>query len=194
MRTLNVVIIIIAFVAGAIASLASAQDTTGTISGRIVDAQGLAVPGVTITATGAQGAKTAVTDSQGRFTVPFLTPGSYSVHAELQGFNPVDRTDVQVRLGQTVDLPVTMQVGTLTETIEVKGAPTVDTASTTIGATLDSTTLSRLPVGRRFSDTLYLAPRVSRGGRVGTANPSIGGSSGLENPYVGDGVHITNGG
>jgi hypothetical protein len=193
-RKLNVVIIIIAFVACAIASRASAQDTTGTISGRIVDAQGLAVPGVTITATGAQGAKTAITDSQGRFTIPFLTPGSYSVHAELQGFNPVDRTDVQVRLGQTVDMPVTMQVGTLTETIEVKGAPTVDTASTTIGATLDSTTLSRLPVGRRFSDTLYLAPGVSSGGSVGTANPSIGGSSGLENQYVVDGVNITNGG
>ena len=86
-------------------SRASAQDTTGTISGRIVDAQGLAVPGVTITATGSQGGKTAVTDSQGRFTVPFLTPGSYTVHVELQGFNPIDRTDVQVRLGQTVDMP-----------------------------------------------------------------------------------------
>ena len=89
MRKLNVVIIIIiAFAAGAIASRASAQDTTGTISGRIVDAQGLAVPGVTITATGAQGAKTAVTDSQGRFTVPFLTPGSYCSACGTAGIQP----------------------------------------------------------------------------------------------------------
>ena len=83
----------------------------------------------------------------------------------------------------------------LKETIQVvSAAPTVDTTSTTIGASLDSATLSRLPVGRRFSDTLYLAPGVSTGGSVGTANPSIEGSSGLENQYVVDGVNITNGG
>ena len=63
-----------------------AQETTGTVRGRIVDAQGLAIPGVTVTATGAQGAKTTVTDGEGRFNIPFLTPGSYTVRAELQGF------------------------------------------------------------------------------------------------------------
>jgi hypothetical protein len=189
------VVVIIAFIACSFAVRAAAQDTTGTISGRIVDAQGLAVPGVTVTTTGSQGVKAAVTDSEGRFTVPFLTPGPYGVHAELPGLQPVDRPDVQVRLGQTVEMPLTMQVGALTESVQVTGAPpTVDTTSTTIGASLDSATLSRLPVGRRFSDTLYLAPGVSSGGSVGTANPSIGGSSGLENQYVVDGVNITNGG
>src|SRR5262249_25392382 len=155
----------------------------------------LAVPGVTVTATGSQGVKTAVTDGDGRFTVPFLTPGSYVVHVELQGFQPVDRSDLQVRVGQTVELPLTLQVGELKEAVQVLAAPApVDTTSTTIGATLDSATLSRLPVGRRFSDTLYLAPGVSTGGTVGVANPSVEGSSGLENQYVVDGVNITNGG
>ena len=192
MKTLFAVIAIIIW---SVAANAGAQETTGTISGRIVDAQGLALPGVTVTATGSQGPKTAVTDSEGRFNVPFLTPGQYAVHAELQGFNPVDRASVPVRLGQTVDLPLTMQVGSLTETVVVHGgAAPVDTTSTTIGASLDSATLSRLPVGRRFSDTLYLAPGVSTGGAVGAANPSIEGSSGLENQYVVDGVNITNGG
>ena len=178
-----------------LAASAAAQETTGTLSGRIFDAQGLAVPGVTVTVTGPQGAKTAVTDSEGRFNIPFLTPGAYTVHAELQGFKPVDRPNVQVRLGQSVEIPLTMQVGALTETVQVTAAPpTVDTSSTTIGANLDSNTLSRLPVGRRFSDTLYLAPGVSTGGDVGSANPSVEGSSGLENQYVVDGVNITNGG
>ena len=54
-------------------------------------------------------------------------------------------------------------------------SPIVDTRSTTIGAVLDSATARRVPVGRRFSDTLYLAPGVSSGGSVGAANPSIGG-------------------
>ncbi len=79
--------------------------------------------------------------------------------------------------------------------MQVVAAPvTIDTASTTIGANLDGTTLSRLPVGRRFGDTLYLAPGVSTGGSVRVANPSVDGSSGLEKQYVVDGVNITNGG
>jgi outer membrane receptor protein involved in Fe transport len=56
---------------------------------------------------------------------------------------------------------------------------------------LDSDTLKRLPVGRNFTDTLYLVPGVSNSG-VGKANPSVGGASGLENNYIVDGVNITN--
>ena len=58
---------VIAALAWSIAAIAAAQDTTGTIAGRVVDAQNLAVPGVTVTATGAQGTKTTVTDGDGRF-------------------------------------------------------------------------------------------------------------------------------
>ena len=189
------VVIIIGVIAWSVASRVAAQDTTGTVSGRIVDAQGLAVPGATITVTGAQGVKTTVSDSEGRFSVPFLTPGSFVVRAELQGFAPVTRASVDVRLGQTVEIPLTMQIGAVAESVQVTSTrPPVDTTRATIGANLDSATLSRLPVGRRFSDTLYLAPGVSTGGSVGVANPSIGGSSGLENQYVVDGVNITNGG
>ena len=54
--------------------------------------------------------------------------------------------------------------------------------------------MQRIPVGRRFSDTLYIAPGVSSGGQVGEANPSMSGGSGLENQYVVDGVNITNAG
>jgi hypothetical protein len=189
------VVIIIGVFAWSVASRVAAQDTTGTVSGRIADAQGLAVPGATITLTGAQGVKTTVSDSEGRFSVPFLTPGSFVVRAELEGFAPVTRAGVEVRLGQTVEIPLTMQIGAVAESVQVTSTtPPVDTTRTTIGANLDSATLSRLPVGRRFSDTLYLAPGVSTGGSVGVANPSIGGSSGLENQYVVDGVNITNGG
>jgi hypothetical protein len=172
---------------------AFAQETTGTIAGTIVDAQGLAVPGVTVTVTGPQGAKTAVTEANGRFTVPFLTPGVYTVKSELQGFAPVERQNITVGLGQTVDLSLKMAVGGVSETVQVtSGSPLIDSTSTTIGANIDSELLSRLPVGRRFSDTLYIAPGVSTGGSVGQANPSIAGGSGLENQYVVDGVNITN--
>ena len=191
----KVCVLILAVIALSVASGVAAQETTGTISGRIVDTQGLALPGVALTITGAQGSKAAVTDGEGRFSVPFLTPGRYAVHAQIDGFEPVDRSDVEVRLGQTAELSLAMRIGTISETVKVvAAAPAVDTTSTTIGATLDSTTLSRLPIGRQFSDSLYLAPGVSTGGAVGAANPSVEGSSGLENQYVVDGVNITNGG
>jgi hypothetical protein len=169
--------------------------TTATIAGRIVDGQGLPVPGVSVVATGPQGAKTAVTGADGRYQLSYLTPGQYTVRAELQGFKTVEQGAVMLRLGQTVDLSLTMQVGGLNETVNVSGTtPVVDTSTTTIGAALDSQLLERVPIGRRFSDTLYIAPGVSTGGSVGTANPSISGASGLENQYIVDGVNITNGG
>ena len=172
---------------------AFAQETTGTIKGRIVDAQGLAVPGATVTVTGTQGAKTTVTDSEGRFSVPFLTPGIYAVRGELQGFKSVEQKDVSVSLGQAVDLPLKMEVGGLAETVQVTAStPVVDTGTTTSGAVLSSDMLKDVPVGRRISDTLYLAPGVSSSGSAGRANPSISGGTGLDNQYVVDGVNITN--
>src|SRR5262245_25763335 len=193
MRRLSIAHAVLFFVITSAA--AHAQSTTGRISGRIVDAQDLAVPGVTVTVSGSQGSKTVVSDSEGRFNVPFLTPGSYTVRAELQGFKTVERTDIQVRLDQALDLPLTMEVGAIAESVTVVGTAGAANVATTVASTnLDSTTLGTLPVGRRFSDTLYLAPGVSSSGSLGSANPSVSGSSGLENQYVVDGVNITNGG
>ena len=72
----------VAFVLGVV-SAGFSQETTGALRGRVFDAQGLPVPGVTVTVTGPEGAKIAVADSDGRFNFPFLTPGTYSVRAEL---------------------------------------------------------------------------------------------------------------
>ena len=175
--------------------VASAQETTtGSITGEVVDAQGAPVPGATITVTSNQGTKTFVTDANGRFYAPFLTPAVYSVRAELTGFSPVEQKNVRVSVGQRIDLTgLTLKVGGLEEVVEVVGtAPTIDTSSTTAGAVLESEALRRIPVGRNFTATLYLVAGVSDSGRVGDSNPSVGGSTGLENNYVVDGVNITN--
>jgi hypothetical protein len=170
-----------------------AQETTGTITGRVVDSQGLALPGVTVTVAGPQGSRSVTTDAEGRFNLPFLTPGSYSVRGELEGFKAVEQKGVVVRLGQTVDLALALEVGGLAETVEVTGgSPTIDTSSTTVGGVIDSELFGKVPVGRRMSDTLYIVPGVSDSGAAGSANPSVAGGSGLENQYVVDGVNITN--
>jgi hypothetical protein len=172
--------------------VASAQETTGTLTGRLVDTQGLAVPGATVTVTGPQGAKPFVSDAEGRFSAPFLTPGQYDVRAELQGFKAVDVKAVTVSLGQTTEISLKMEVGGLTETVQVtSSAAVVDTGSTTTGAVLTSDLFEKIPVGRRMTDTLYLAAGVS-GTSTGRANPSMSGSSGLDNLYVVDGVNVTN--
>src|SRR5690349_17235980 len=94
----------------AVTSAAYAQEIGGTLSGRVLDAQTLPVPGVTVTATGPQGARTAVSDADGRFNIPFLTPGNYDMKAELQGFKTFEQKAVIVSVGQNTEIPVTMQV------------------------------------------------------------------------------------
>jgi hypothetical protein len=187
----RIAIAVAVFLAGTIGVLA--QETTGTITGQVVDSQGLALPGVSVTIVGPQGEKSAVTDGDGRFNVPFLTPGKYGVRAELQGFKTIDRMGIPVGLGQTVDVPIKMDVGGISETVQVTGTPDiVDTRTTTSGANVSSQLLQHVPVGRNLSSTLYLAPGVSSSGTAGAANPSISGGSGLDNQYVVDGVNVTN--
>jgi outer membrane receptor protein involved in Fe transport len=172
-----------------------AQETTGQIAGRIADPQGLGVPGATVIVFGAQGSKSTTSGSDGRFTVPFLTPGAYSVRAELQGFKAVEQKDVNVSLGKVSELSLKMEVGGVTEVVQVTGAVSaIDTTSTTIGAVLNTEQLASIPVGRRVADALYLAPGVSSSGTLGRMNPSISGGSGLENQYVVDGANVTNAG
>ncbi len=191
MRLRNVVLTLVIALLSA-GSLA-AQETTGRIEGRIVDAQSLPVPGVTVTATGPQGEKMTVTDTDGRFTVPFLTPGVYQVRAELQGFKSVQHEEVNVSLGQTVELGLQLAIGEIRETVTVSAAASpIDPKSTTTGGVVDSDFVRTLPVGRRISDLAYIAPGVGNSGSVGRQNPSISGATGLDNQYVVDGVNITN--
>src|SRR4029453_17049477 len=171
----------------------AAQETTGQIEGRIIDPQSLPVPGVTVTAAGPQGEKVTVTDADGRFTVPFLTPGVYQLRAELQGFKAIEQKDVTVSLGQTVDLALKLEVGQIAETVTVSGAtpfinpksptagraPLINPKSPTTGGVVDSDVVRTLPIGRRISDISYLAAGVSNSGSVGRQNPPLSGGSAL---------------
>jgi outer membrane receptor protein involved in Fe transport len=169
------------------------QETTGTISGRVLDAQDLPVPGATVVVTGPQGSRTATADASGRYSVPFLTPGTYGLKVELQGFRPFARENIGVSIGQTITITARMEVGGLAETVSVVGvSPLIDVTSTTTGSILTSELFEKMPSGRRMSDTLYMAPGVGSSGSAGSANPSLSGGSGLDNQYVVDGANVTN--
>ena len=175
------------------AGFASAQETTtGTIFGRVTDEQGGVIPGAAVTVTSDQGEKVTVSDGSGRFNVPYLTPGSYSIRVELAGFAPIVQEAISVRLGQRTELLFTLSVGTVAETITVtETSPVVDVTSTTVGGTLDANMLSKVPIGRTLADALYVIPGVSSGGQPGSTNPSIAGGAGLDNQYYIDGVNVS---
>src|SRR6266446_4254846 len=105
--------------------------TTGTIAGKVSDPTGRGIPGAVIIATSQFGTRTAETDANGAFILPFLRPGTYTVRAEAPGgFTTVIRNDVGVGLNQKTSLDFTLEPGK-TETVTVSGqAPLVDVTST----------------------------------------------------------------
>src|SRR5688572_21045035 len=177
----------------ALTGLASAQERFGTLTGRVTDQQDAAVPGVTVVATntGTGQVRQFVTDANGVFIAPDLVPGRYTVRFELQGFAPVERTDVSVTLGRTYELNEQLRLGALTETVQVTGeaAPLVDTRSTLIAHNVTAEEFDRLPKQRSFQAIAMTAPSVNSGEIEGGFQ--VNGASGAENAFTVDGV-VTN--
>ncbi len=99
---------------------ASAQVTTGTIVGTVQDQNGI-VPGasVTIREVNQGTANSYVTDETGSFTAPFLTPGTYAVEVNVQGFRRWRREGVILQVNQRARVDVTLEVGGIEETTTV---------------------------------------------------------------------------
>jgi hypothetical protein len=173
--------------------LASAQERFGTLTGRVTDQQGAAVPGVTVTITNTQTSenKVYVTDANGQYVAQDLNPGRYNVAFELQGFSRVERSDISVLLGRNFELNAEMRVGQLTETVQVtaEAAPLVDTRSTLIGHNVTAEEFDRLPKGRSFQSIALTAPSVNSGEVEGGFQ--VNGASGAENAFTVDGI-VTN--
>ena len=102
--------------------------TTGRIIGQVVDAQGAAVPGATVTASSPnlQGVQTQVTDGEGNYRFLSLPPGRYSVKVELASFRPAEQSNVEVGLDKTVTLPFTLQLAGVTEAVTVTAVTSLD--------------------------------------------------------------------
>jgi hypothetical protein len=93
--------------------LARAQDFRGGIVGRVTDESGGLLPGVTITVThrDTNVSNQTVTNGTGDYTLLYLTPGTYRVGAELQGFKKLNRENVEVRVGDRLQIDFKMEVG-----------------------------------------------------------------------------------
>jgi len=127
----------------------AAQDARGTIVGRVTDATSATVPGaevrVTNVATGVAGSAKA--NDAGNYSLPYLVPGFYTVTSENPGFRKFVRENVQIRVGETVELNIQMAVGDVAETVDVKAeTPLLATAEASLGQVVDERRILELPL------------------------------------------------
>ena len=129
------------------AGLATAQTLTSTVSGKVVDQQGAVLPGVTVTLTGSTGVKTTVSDARGEFRFVGLTPGRYDIKSELQGFRTASQQNLDVTMGKTVDVDLSMTVGGMTEVVEVvANAVTIAPTTTATDTSMAQSLLFSMPI------------------------------------------------
>ncbi|MGE3274824.1 MAG: carboxypeptidase regulatory-like domain-containing protein [Vicinamibacterales bacterium] len=165
----------------AVAAPAFAQgggaSSTGTIQGRVADAQGAVLPGVTVTATSPSmlGPQTVVTSETGNYRFPAVPPGTYTVTYELPGFNTLKREGIQITLGFTATVNIEMSLATLEETVTVTGeSPVIDTTATRVQQNFKVEQLQSIPNGRDMWSLLAVTPAVQMaridvgGNRAGT--------------------------
>src|SRR6266446_2756464 len=115
-----------------------AQSSGGSVSGRVVDSTGAALPGVTITATNAATGfnRTTVTGSDGGFRFVALPIGNYTVVADLSGFNPVTTTDVVVNVASDTNVNVTLKQAAVRESITVTAEAPLVSTTPSVGAVI----------------------------------------------------------
>src|SRR5262245_44211575 len=170
---------------------------TATLTGRVVDQGEAVLPGATVTVTNtATGAvRTTVTDETGLYNVPALEPSTYTVRAELSGFTPAERRNIDLLTGSTLTVNLTLGVGAIEETLTVLGgAPMVETTKAVASGSIRAQEVVQLPMLNRSLGTLMtLLPGVREGQAPSatrtTANyVSIGGDGGRSSVMVVDGL------
>lgn len=190
----------LAFVALTMSAISYSQEFRATVTGRVMDASGTGIPGAKVTvqnsATNQQ--STASTSADGGYTVPFLVPGKYNVTVESPGFKQETRNNIELRVNDKVTLDFAMQIGAVTESVEVIAAPPLlETASASRGAVIDNLRVTDLPLnGRNPINFVNLTPGVVFAGNPQFTRPfdngdninfSINGGLRQTNEYLIDG-------
>jgi hypothetical protein len=168
----------------AIAAQVYAQNITGSITGRVIDPSGAAVPNASVVATGAaKNTKvTTLTTAQGDFSLAGLSPGAYDIIVEAAGFKKLESRSVELNAQDHLALgTLALELGTATESVEVSGeasllqTDSVERSQAVVGKQIENIEVN----GRNPLDMAKLVPGV-----VSTANFSVGGVGGLANIFV----------
>ncbi|MEW5982416.1 MAG: carboxypeptidase regulatory-like domain-containing protein [Acidobacteriota bacterium] len=172
---------------------AFAQEQRGAVEGVVKDSSGAVLPGVTVEATNVAvgSVVSTVTSDTGVYRFPSLQPGTYSVSATLQGFNPAKVDSVHVQLGDIKTVNLTLSVGAVSETVQVTGeAPLVDVRQSARATSIRNEQIDLLPKGRDFSTLVTQVAGANQESKLGGI--SIDGSSAGENRFIIDGIETTN--
>jgi hypothetical protein len=142
---------------------ASAQ-TTANISGTVRDPSGGVMPGVTVTVTNTSTnlVRSNVSGAEGRYAIPSLPPGRYELRAELLGFKSHMQRDLNLTVGESLALNITLQVGTLEEVVDIApNTSVINTSTSELSYLVGSDTIEQLPLnGRNYTDLAFLQPGV----------------------------------
>lgn len=157
---------------------------TGAIRGVVNDDEGKPVPGVSVVLTSPAllGSESSVTNESGAFRISFLPPGTYTIVAQLDGFQTVKREQIIVRVGMTVTINLQMAMADINEVITVSAtSPPVDVVSTKAVTTVAQESIANIPIARDINNLLNLAP--------GSTNLSIKGGARNNHAFNLDGVN-----
>ena len=181
--------------------------TFGEITGHITDSSGsiIASAGVTITNIATNAARTGVSTDSGDYTFPSVAPGFYNIKVERSGFKTAESSNVQVQVQQTVRLDFTLQVGQITESIEVSAsAEMLQAENVSLGTVIDNKGVTELPLnGRNYLSLVALSANANTlssssgqaGGRQGgdraSQSISAGGNRIMFDYFTLDGVNNT---
>jgi hypothetical protein len=181
-----------------------AQDPRGFIRGTVLDNSGAVVPGARVRAisseTGVVASATA--NEAGIYTLPYLIPGFYKLTAEQQGFKTFIRDKVEVRVSETVEAVINLEVGAVTETVEVKDElPPLETINASLGQIMDQRRISELPQrGGNPLELALLTPGVTNATNLrlrksmapeATSDVSADGAGRFNNEFQIDGISNT---
>src|SRR5215469_9069000 len=177
-------------------ALGQAQITSGTVQGDVLDEKGGSVAGASVEAKNLDTnfTQTDTTNVDGHFAFLSLAPGRYTLTISMSGFATVLQQNVNLTVGQTINIPVTMKVSSVAQQIVVTDVPVVEVTKTESSSTVDELSVATTPVlGRKFEDLLTLTPGVSITQGPDGDEININGQRGIFNNISLDGGDYNNG-
>jgi outer membrane receptor protein involved in Fe transport len=183
-----------------------AAQNFGEITGAVSDSSGAIITGASVAVihTATNQVRQAITNRTGNYSVPYLAPGLYDVRAETPGFKTATRKGVDLQVGDVARIDFAMEVGDVTQQMEVTGgAPLIATETVALGTVIENRRIVDLPLnGRNYLQLVALSPNVTveggggggafaQGGARSQTSISIAGQRLEFNRYTLDGVENT---
>lgn len=180
---------------------ASAQNTTASVRGTVMDEQGAAMAGASVTITNADTAdsRSGKSDREGSYTFPSLPIGRYTLTVTMEGFKTFTEKDILLHVNDSLTLDARLRVGARAEAVEVTASTTqVETTNADLSGTIAGKQITELPLnGRSFAQLMTLVPGVAQDngfaynqkGLTGGADLSISGGASNANTFLVDGAN-----